>query len=164
MCFRHPTDDPVSDLQHLLPGVMQQSLNYSLCPHVILQNAIFWQRKLTMSLMHLKIFQNRWFSSPVELHLSSPFPQILVTWNDLLFLNRPSVSILQAFSHARNSQPHSHPCLENPSSSSHMRFRKYLLFLHLLLPTGQVILKHLALLSIILHWSPWIVTVFSFRL
>lgn len=160
MCFHHPT---VSGLQHLLPGVMQQSLNYSLCPHVILQNDIFWQRKLTMSLMHLKLFQNRWFSSPVQLHLSSPSPQILVTWNDLLFLNRPSVSILQAFSHARNSQPHSHPCLENPSSSSHMRFRKYLLFLHLV-STDQVIPKHLALLSIILHWSPWIVTVFSFCL
>lgn len=107
----------------------------------------------------LKTLQNRWFSTPVQLPLLSPFPQILITWNDLLFLNRSSVSILQAFSHANPA----HPCLENPSSSSYMRFSKCLLFLHLL-PTAPVILKSLAFLSIILHWPPWIVTVFSFCL
>lgn len=116
-CFRPPTSPAWSN------AVVSKLLSLPSCHP---PEWHFLTEKITKSLMHWKLFQNRWFFSPVQLHLLSPSPQILVTWNDLLFLNRPSVSILQAFSHARNSQPHFHPCLENPSSSSHLRFRKYL--------------------------------------
>lgn len=111
-------------------GVIQWPLNWSLCPcHP--PEWHFWQRKLTMSFTHFKLFRTGGPACLCSLTFHD-FPSkfmSLVTWNDLPLLNRPHSLSLPSLCTCYvlcqgQCQPHCFLGLGNPSPSFRMEFRK----------------------------------------